>query len=480
MSDVPEILIRGIEFRVLPTVTRFPFRYGIAAMTEAPHLFVVSDLEVDGRPATGIASEGLPPKWFTKNADTTFEEDDLPNMQRVIRQAADFATGIGEPLSFFEFWQTIRQQQEAWASDADVPPLLAQLGTALMERTILDGLCRSLQAPFHQVVRENRLGIRLDEIHAELTSVELADVFSRPPLDTIRARHTVGLADPLTDADIPEADRIDDGLPHSLLSNIRFYGLTHFKLKLSGQPDADRDRLRYLASLFQTEAPAGYRITVDGNEQYSSVDSFRDHFLAHQSDPQIATLFDHLLFVEQPIHRTVALDDSIRTGFDSWPDAPPVIIDESDAAVDSLPRALDLGYAGTSHKNCKGVVKSLASRALIDRRGGVMSAEDLANLGPVAMLQDMAVVATLGIEHVERNGHHYFAGLSMFPEPVQGHVLDRHSDLYARGERGFPVLNIADGQISTRSINEAPFGVGIDTDDLCLNEFDVGMTGRSS
>lgn len=473
MTTVPEILIRRVRFFVLPTRTRFPFRYGIAAMTEAPHLFVQSELEVDGCPAVGIASEGLPPKWFTKNPNTTFEDDDLPGMQRAIRQAAEFATAIGEPVSFFEFWKTLRQQQDSWANSNSVPSLLAQLGTALMERTVLDGLCRFLEMPLHQVVRENQLGIQLGEIHGELAGTLVTDVFSELPGNSVRARHTVGLADPLTDAEIAVADRIDDGLPHSLLSNIRHYGLTHFKLKLCGNLESDRDRLRSLAVLLGTEAADDYRITIDGNEQYTSIDAFRDHFLGHRSDPKITPLFEHLLFVEQPIHRDVALADAVKSGFENWADAPPVIIDESDGSVGDLPRALDLGYAGTSHKNCKGIVKSLANRALIDRRGGVMSAEDLANLGPVAMLQDLAMVALLGISHVERNGHHYFAGLSMFPHAVQEQVLEQHPDVYQTGQKGFPVLKIEHGRISTQTINDAPFGVGLNCLELSIDKYEA-------
>jgi hypothetical protein len=90
-----------------------------------------------------------------------------------------------------------------------------------------------------------------------------------------------------------------------------------------------------------------------------------------------------------------------------------LIIDESDAELDSLPRALALGYHGTSHKNCKGVFKGIANACLLEalrrQSGGdrlVMSGEDLANIGPVALLQDLAVVATLGVSSVERNGHH--------------------------------------------------------------------------
>lgn len=152
----------------------------------------------------------------------------------------------------------------------------------------------------------------------------------------------------------------------------------------------------------------------------------------------------------------------------NWPEAPPVIIDESDAEVASLPRALELGYVGTSHKNCKGIIKSFANRALLSQSGGVMSAEDLANLGPVALSQDLAMVALLGIDHVERNGHHYFAGMSMYPREVQEAVLASHPDLYGRSDQGFPALKIERECISMESINAAPFGVGIDAEVLDL------------
>ena len=63
--------------------------------------------------------------------------------------------------------------------------------------------------------------------------------------------------------------------------------------------------------------------------------------------------------------------------------------------------ALALGYAGASHKNCKGIVKGLANAALLrDRRAFrgevVLTGEDLANLGPVALLQDLSMMALLG------------------------------------------------------------------------------------
>jgi hypothetical protein len=88
----------------------------------------------------------------------------------------------------------------------------------------------------------------------------------------------------------------------------------------------------------------------------------------------------------------------------------------------------------------------------------VLSGEDLANIGPVALLQDLAVDAALGIRSVERNGHHYFAGLSMFPAEVRHQVLAHHADLYHASRDGWPTLTIEDGSIQVRSVVEAPFG----------------------
>ncbi len=457
MADLPSIRVREVSFAVIPTKTRFPFRYGIAAMTEAPHWFVRCRVEVNGRLVTGLTSEGLPPKWFTKNPSTTFEDDDLPGMEKVIRHAARLATEIGASKNFFVFWKELVQRQTDWAQAENIPPLLAQLGTALMERCVLDGMAKALELPFHQLMNRNLVGLS-GESFPEICDETLNRVLSGEGLKKLSVRHTVGLADPLTDSDIATEDRAEDELPQSLEANIRGYGLRYFKVKLCGDLEKDSERLADLNRLFEKTAPEDYRLSLDGNEQFDSVELFRDHFESHRSEPATASLFDHLLFVEQPIHRDHALEDSVKKGFESWEMAPPVIIDESDAEIESLPQALALGYAGTSHKNCKGVLKSLLNKARIDEAGGLMSAEDLANIGPVALLQDLAVVSFLGIDHVERNGHHYFAGLSMFPESVQRAAVKRHGDLYSEGRQGGAFMAIRDGMISAESVSAAPFG----------------------
>jgi hypothetical protein len=88
-----------------------------------------------------------------------------------------------------------------------------------------------------------------------------------------------------------------------------------------------------------------------------------------------------------------------------------------------------------------------------------LTGEDLANVGPIALLQDLAVIATLGITHVERNGHHYFRGLSAWPKSLQESILGHHSDLYNPHPDGYPTLHVENGKLNLASINAAPFGL---------------------
>jgi hypothetical protein len=144
-------------------------------------------------------------------------------------------------------------------------------------------------------------------------------------------------------------------------------------------------------------------------------------------------------------------------------------MDESDAEITSLPTALSLGYAGTSHKNCKGVFKGAANACLLAQRRSrgetsMMSGEDLSNVAPVAVLQDLAAQACFGITSVERNGHHYFAGLAQFPAALQQHMLTHHADLFVKTDAGWPRLNVDHGHLELGSVLAAPFGYAGDLD----------------
>jgi len=456
--------VKRVQLHVLNMRTRMPFRYGIASMTALPHLFLRIDAEVKGKCVAGIASEGLPPKWFTKDPSTSFRQD-LEDMLAVIRRACDLALEIEPAEAPFDWWRVLYPRQMAWGATQSHAPLLTGLGASLVERAVIDAFCRAIAMPFSEALRTNALGVRLSELHTELGPFEPGYFLPARPARRLIARHTVGLADPLTGGETPEAERLDDGLPQSLADCARTYGLTHFKLKLCGDLAQDVDRLRQIAVVLTESVGEGYAFTLDGNEQYKSVSDFCHAWEAFLAEPSLRGFMPHMIFVEQPLHRDVALADETTAELRAWRDRPPIIIDESDGEADSAALALAGGYAGTSHKNCKGVFRGVANASLIahrrkqqPQRKHVISGEDLANVGPIALLQDLAAMAAFGIDHVERNGHHYFLGLSMLPEDVQARVLAKHPDLYRKHERGFPTLDVRGGRIEVDSVLAAPFG----------------------
>jgi hypothetical protein len=453
------------DFFVLHTRTRFPFRYGIASMTDVPHLFVRTRVTSGARSVWGLTAEGLPPKWFTKNPATTFEQD-LPEMLEAIGHAAQLAGEIAQrPQSFFDFWRELNREQEQWAESRRLAPLLANLGVSLAERAVLDGVCRLAGHPLYRMMRSDRLALRLNEVYPELGAAQLRDVLPAAPLESCFVRHTIGLGDALTPRDLGPEEGVHDGLPQDLEASIRAYGLRYFKVKLSGVADRDFPRLRALASLLERETGGEFFITLDGNENFDDFRAFREFWQQAVSDTALKELWRRIVVVEQPVHRDRALGEDVGAELRSWPDRPPLIIDESDGALGDVPRALELGYAGASYKNCKGIVKGIANACLLakrraDGRPGVLTGEDLCTLGPFALVQDLAMMGLLGIGHVERNGHHYYRGLSMFPPDWQQAMLAAHGDLYTRHPDGFACLRIDGGRLQLASLNDAPFGVG--------------------
>lgn len=456
-----EIRILSVDIERFDASTRMPFKYGIATMTHLPHVFLRVDVNFDGVNQKGISADHLPPKWFTKDPEKDPLEE-IEDMLVVIENAGKLAQRITSD-SVFNFWRELYQLQDDWATNSFTPHLLAHFGTSLIERALIDAFCRHQGRTFAHLLHENSFGIHWDSIRPELKGKEPKDLFP-VPLESITIRHTVGMADPLTEEEISEDERIHDGLPQSLENCIQFYGVNHFKIKVNGQLEPDIERLGAIENLFNRLNLVDFAFTLDGNEQFHEVSTFREFWNSLQESERMRTFFEHLVFVEQPFHRDLALTEPIGVALKSWTQAPPIIIDESDATLDSAFTALQLGYRGTSHKNCKGVFKGIINRAMINQRNldagtsrFLMSGEDLANIGPVANHMDLVVQACLGNASVERNGHHYFKGLSLFNASTQESALNSFPDMYV-SENNCVRLNIRNGVLPVHELLSFPFG----------------------
>ncbi|WP_114947541.1 enolase [Microvirga calopogonii] len=433
--------IREIQTFERPMRFARPFRFGLVTVDEAPQAFLRVVVEVEGAgTATGVTAEMMMPKWFDKNPAKS-PQDTIADLKASVGEAArhyaqaqDWDTAFGHHVRGFS-------AQKAWAADRGLPGLVASFGPALVDKAVADALLKALKLSFPEGLRHNVFGIDarqtpdLDEgrIRSFLSGVQ--------PVGDVLLRHTVGLLDSLDGAG-------------GLEDEIRLANLRLFKIKIGGDIDADIPRLAAIHDLLSRHVP-DYRATLDANEQY---DPQRLRVLIQaMSGGTLRAFREHLLYIEQPFDRA----GTFAAFLGDLGGEIPFIIDEADGDYDAFPRAVELGYRGVSSKACKGFYKSILNAVRVsvlnEARPGqfFVSAEDLTCQAGLGIQQDTALVATLGLTHAERNGHHYVEGFGPASDAEAARFAAAHPDLYRRqGER--IGLAFERGSLPTASLMSAP------------------------
>jgi L-alanine-DL-glutamate epimerase-like enolase superfamily enzyme len=455
--EVLEVTRRERAFRL-----RMPFRFGVTTATHGRQAMVAVRIRLqDGREATGYAAEALGAKWFDKDLSLS-DDDNHHQLRKSLELAGEAYRAAGPATAFDLFAETYRAQIEACGRLA-LNPLIASYGPALLDRAVLDALCRATGVSFYDAIRRNLPGIRPHAIAADLDGFDFASFLAGlAPQKTIHVRHTVGLADPITASD--QAQRVGDGLPETLEEVVAAYGNRYFKLKVGGDREADLDRLERIAAVLDRSAEP-YAVTLDGNEQYGSAEEAAALLHTIRERPKLKRLAGAMLYLEQPIKRAEALS----TPLDDLAAIVPVVIDESDGELSSFPRARALGYAGVSSKSCKGFYKSILNLARCrlwnaeDRGRYFMSAEDLTCEPGLALQQDTALVSLLGLTHVERNAHHFIDGFGGRPEREARAWQAAHSDLYSQAG-GQVRVRIENGMLAIGSLDCPGFATTVEPD----------------
>ena len=463
MAGAPTFRVLALELFERPVVLRLPFRFGVVTLTECPQAFVRARIELSGgsnagRSAVGVAAEMMVPKWFDKNLALS-NEDNFHQLRDVLQLARDaYLSDPSHATAFGHFARHYDPHQVACAARG-YNPLLANYGPALLDRAILDALCRAHDTSFYTAMQANLAGISdaSGSGRPEFADLGVERFLAQlQPSGSIEARHTVGLVDAITAVDLKES--VNDSLPETLEQVVLHYGHRTFKLKVGGNLEADIHRLTAIASVLdQLQTP--YRASLDGNEQYETAEQVRELLARMRATPALQRLTASILFVEQPIGRKTALEADFRNNALGLP----VIIDESDGTLDTFVAARARGYSGVSSKTCKGLYKSVLNAARCMRWNAeqsdthyFMSAEDLTTQAGLAVQQDLALVNLLGITHVERNGHHYVNGMAALPEGEQRAFIAGHPDLYERSH-GAVRLKIRDGRIEMGSLDCAGY-----------------------
>ncbi|MEO8281156.1 MAG: enolase C-terminal domain-like protein, partial [Ideonella sp.] len=286
MSHAPKLVVTALDARVRPVQLRLPFRFGAITLTACPQLFVRVSLD-DG--TEGFAAEMMVPKWFDKRAALT-PRDNVEHLAQAIEMTAAAYVGDAPATAFGLYWRH-RQALASAAEDAGLTGLSGSFGQAVIDRAVLDAMCRAHGVSFFEAARDNLIGIdAVDALPGWDWSAWLA---SLQPLKQIEARHTVGMLD--------ELDTVrhgDDGLPISLRAVIRRYGQRSFKIKLGGDPRTDLSRLRAVLAVLDSEL-GDFRYTLDGNEQYADATAL-DELLDGLAPLQ------RPLYIEQPVPRELS------------------------------------------------------------------------------------------------------------------------------------------------------------------------------
>jgi hypothetical protein len=450
--------IREIELYERPVVLRLPFRFGVVTLTQCPQAFVRARIEfADGESCWGAAAEMMAPKWFDKDLQLS-NEDNFNQLRNVLRLARDAYLGDSTAASAFGHFARNYDPHLRTATALGYNPLLANYGPAVIDRAVLDALCRARGVSFYAAMQSNLPGIGAQR--AEFAEFDFNRFLGAlQPAAAIEARHTVGMVDAITASDLRE--RVGDGLPETLEEVIQLWGHRYFKLKVGGKLDADLARLQAIAAVLD-RLPDPYFASLDGNEQYSDAQGVAELAAGIRALPALQRLWNSILFIEQPIARKLALQTDLR----STDIGKPVIIDESDGELDTFVRSREQGYTGVSSKTCKGLYKSILNAARCaswNAQEGpphyFMSAEDLTTQAGLSVQQDLALVNLLGIRHVERNGHYYVNGMAALPQHEQDAFLRAHPDVYERSH-GAVRLKIRNGRIELASLDAAGYASG--------------------
>ncbi len=465
MADPLKLAIEDVRFYIRNRTLRLPFRYGKACLTAAPLLHCrVRARREDGTAAEGVSGDMLPPKWFDKSGDKTFRNniDELVQAARI--GEGSFRNAAATTETPFAIWQKADTTTREQAASENLNGLTASFGVSILERAMLDAACRIAGMPFHELVRSNAIGLQPELISTSLAGANIAECIPSKPVNTVAVRHTVGFADPIHDDELNDADATNDTIPRTVEGWIRESNIQYFKIKISGDTDADGQRLESLATLFDTQCPDGYHVSLDGNEQFPGLEALKQWYAAMRDRPALSNLLDRVLYLEQPMERFVALDQRVDDEA-----LPPLIIDESDDSVDAFQRAHKLGYRGCSVKNCKGVTPALLNRMLIHTLNKAnpdayfLTSEDLCNQPIVPLQQDLCTLSTLGITHSERNGHHYGGAADHLSRAETEACLINHADLYTASGSDL-TISIDRGRLSIASIHNEGFGLAVPTD----------------
>lgn len=414
MRNPHDVRIVEASVTLEPIPFRAPLKFGGRVVDRSQLINVAVTVERrDGGRATGHGSMPVGNVWAWPSQVTTADQS-----ERAMIAFAEKATasavggGFGHPieivLGLIAGYAGLAEQVRRDQNLQESIPVLAQLVAASpLDAAIHDAYGRAHHANSCRTLSRDYLAADLSQFLDDSFKGDRLDRFVLPsPKPRMPLYHLVGALDPLTDADV--AKRIGDGLPETLPEWIAADGLTHLKIKLSGDDPAwDIERVLAVdavASQAQSNRGCGtWWYSCDFNEKCASPEVVVAFLRAiRERNPRA---FDRIQYIEQPLPRNLHVTADQHVG--EAAKLKPVVIDESLVSYESFLAARDLGYTGIALKVCKGQTESLLMAAAAQKHGMFLCVQDLTCPGR-SFLHSASLAAWIpGVAAIEGNARQY-------------------------------------------------------------------------
>ncbi|MDR3709247.1 MAG: hypothetical protein P4L33_13180 [Capsulimonadaceae bacterium] len=446
MSKLTDIRVRGVRLHFLPVQTRMPYKFGSESQSRVTcarcEVRVVS---ADGSSATGWGETPLSVGWVWPSSLSYNERlGRLQDFCRGLATAWCGEAGSGHPIEIgydFQEGPLRRLWQQANVGFAETMPWLAALVCcSAFDIAVHDAYGILHDLPVYQTY--NR-GFMNRDLAAFLTPAGgheggfagryPCDYLVADPPRRIRAWHSVGIGDALTEDDLT-GDEPSDRYPVVLGDWIARDGLKCLKIKLRGF-DYETDYQRIVRCGEIGLAGGVEWLTTDfnctvGDPAYVNgmLDQLRDEH---------PRLYGMLLYVEQPFAYEL---EEHRIDVHGVAARKPLFMDESAHNWRLIRLGRDLGWTGVALKTCKTQSGAILSACWAREHGMGLMVQDLCN-PMLAQIPHLHLAANAGtIMGLESNAMQFYPDASSYESAIHPGAyrrMDGCLDLATLGGPGF-------------------------------------------
>ncbi len=394
---------------------RTPLKFGGRVIESTELINVEVDVENrGGHLATGFGSMPLGNVWAWPSADVTPEQS-AAAVKQLAKETVELAEAYPEfdhPLDTIyrlsaEYSHMAGKIVQKLGIAGEFPELAQMVAASPLDAALHDAYGRASDLNSYNMLSEEFMNYDLSEYLDEQFEGEYLDQYTlRTPKSQMPLYHLVGALDPLSTADVQNP--IGDKLPETLEEWIAADGLTHLKIKLSGD-DLDWDVARVIAVdevASKAQAARGcsqWFYSLDFNEKCADVQyvlDFLDRIRRQRGDA-----WDRVQYIEQPTNRD--LNANPANQMHEAAKLKPVVIDESLVDYDALLLSREQGYSGVALKACKGHTEALLMAAAAQKMEMFLCVQDLTCPG-YSFLHSASLAARIPtVAAIEGNGRQY-------------------------------------------------------------------------